>query len=208
MKSHPFLYLKPEKRNPLRAEASRKGHYRKYGTSKIAHGLFTVPYFVVRSWRSSALHNGRPSWFVSNLLRGWGTYNARPFDPLSKPRWRSVRQSTGCRCSCGKKRDREQSKRLVNWLTKCFFSVPASQNCTAAPCQHGARCLDNKNTTGFTCVCSSGYSGQRCEIAINQCASGPCKNGATCIDDVNNVTCTCAKGFTGIVLTNEAPPHG
>ncbi|CAH3017095.1 unnamed protein product [Porites evermanni] len=76
-------------------------------------------------------------------------------------------------------------------------AVPAAQNCTSAPCQHSARCLDNKNTSGFTCVCSSGYSGQRCEIAINQCASNPCQNGATCIDSVNNVTCTCAKGFTG-----------
>lgn len=47
------------------------------------------------------------------------------------------------------------------------------------------------------CSCRSGFTGQRCEININECASNPCANGSTCIDRINDYTCTCPPGYAG-----------
>lgn len=41
------------------------------------------------------------------------------------------------------------------------------------------------------------YSGDMCEINIDDCAGDPCHNGAYCLDGLNSFTCTCAPGFTG-----------
>lgn len=47
------------------------------------------------------------------------------------------------------------------------------------------------------CSCRAGFTGQRCEININDCSSNPCSNGGTCLDGVNDYTCSCAPGYTG-----------
>lgn len=47
------------------------------------------------------------------------------------------------------------------------------------------------------CSCRAGFTGQRCEININDCSSNPCANGGTCHDGVNEYTCSCAPGFSG-----------
>lgn len=47
------------------------------------------------------------------------------------------------------------------------------------------------------CSCRSGFTGQRCEININECAGNPCLNGGTCQDRINDYTCTCPAGYGG-----------
>lgn len=47
------------------------------------------------------------------------------------------------------------------------------------------------------CRCRAGFSGQKCEININDCARNPCSNGGTCHDLINDYTCTCLPGYSG-----------
>lgn len=47
------------------------------------------------------------------------------------------------------------------------------------------------------CRCRAGFSGQKCEININECARSPCSSGGTCHDLINDYTCTCLPGYTG-----------
>lgn len=47
------------------------------------------------------------------------------------------------------------------------------------------------------CSCRVGFTGQRCEININDCASNPCANGGTCYDRINDFVCSCAPGYEG-----------
>lgn len=47
------------------------------------------------------------------------------------------------------------------------------------------------------CSCRAGFTGQRCEININECAGNPCLNGGTCQDRINDYTCVCPAGYGG-----------
>lgn len=42
--------------------------------------------------------------------------------------------------------------------------------------------------------CLAGFSGQFCEIEVNECNSSPCLHGSTCEDHVNGYTCKCQQG--------------
>lgn len=42
--------------------------------------------------------------------------------------------------------------------------------------------------------CCSGFSGDMCQIDIDECSSTPCLNGAKCIDRPNGYDCECAEG--------------
>ena len=62
-------------------------------------------------------------------------------------------------------------------------------------CQNGGRCI---NTQGaYQCQCMSGWTGDNCEIDINECISAPCMNGGTCQNTLGSYMCTCQAGFTG-----------
>lgn len=56
------------------------------------------------------------------------------------------------------------------------------------------------------CSCRAGFTGQRCEININDCSSNPCANGGTCLDGVNDYTCSCAPGYGGRNCEPHAAP--
>ena len=38
------------------------------------------------------------------------------------------------------------------------------------------------------------FSGELCDVNIDECASQPCVNGATCQDGINSYTCQCSPG--------------
>ncbi|CAG2194976.1 Sushi, nidogen and EGF-like domain-containing protein 1 [Mytilus edulis] len=65
--------------------------------------------------------------------------------------------------------------------------------CDNQPCFNGGLCKaigDN-----FTCTCSPGFSGSRCEVSV--CDSNPCSNGGLCQVKGDTYKCTCDPGFSG-----------
>ncbi len=67
--------------------------------------------------------------------------------------------------------------------------------CDAAPCKNGASCTPKG--VSYTCACTAGFTGDTCEINIDDCASQPCAHGGSCTDGDNTYTCSCAAGFIG-----------
>lgn len=54
--------------------------------------------------------------------------------------------------------------------------------------------------------CMPGYTGQNCEIEINECQSHPCQNGGTCIDLVGHYICSCPPGTLGMQAHIQQKP--
>ncbi|XP_078054867.1 neurocan core protein [Mustelus asterias] len=78
-----------------------------------------------------------------------------------------------------------------------FFPIPdvESNPCQTNPCLHEGTCLSNR--TIYTCNCVPGFTGENCEIDIDECHSSPCENGATCVDGINSFTCLCLPSYAG-----------
>uniref|UniRef100_A0AAQ5XF31 Sushi, von Willebrand factor type A, EGF and pentraxin domain-containing protein 1 n=1 Tax=Amphiprion ocellaris TaxID=80972 RepID=A0AAQ5XF31_AMPOC len=68
-------------------------------------------------------------------------------------------------------------------------------SCLSNPCLNGGVCEDL--TGGYSCNCAVGFSGDSCEINIDECYSTPCLNGGSCLDAVNNFRCQCVEGYRG-----------
>eukprot|EP00062_Callorhinchus_milii_P022125 gi/632979600/ref/XP_007906559.1/ PREDICTED: aggrecan core protein [Callorhinchus milii] len=66
--------------------------------------------------------------------------------------------------------------------------------CQGSPCGAGV-CLVIDGT--FHCECPAGFSGENCEIEIDECHSSPCLNGATCIDGNDSFKCLCLPSYGG-----------
>ncbi|XP_075930971.1 protein crumbs homolog 2-like [Petromyzon marinus] len=67
--------------------------------------------------------------------------------------------------------------------------------CAAAPCAHGATCVDTFDS--FRCECAPGRRGDACEAEVDECASRPCANGATCRDLPGAYACECLPAYEG-----------
>ena len=46
-------------------------------------------------------------------------------------------------------------------------------------------------------ILSSGWTGARCQVNVDECLSEPCLNNGTCQDGVDGYTCLCPPGFRG-----------
>ncbi|RDD35931.1 Scavenger receptor cysteine-rich domain superfamily protein, partial [Trichoplax sp. H2] len=68
-------------------------------------------------------------------------------------------------------------------------------SCASYPCVHGT-CTSN-STGGYNCSCSYGWTGQQCQMSVNECASNPCSANATCIDQHTSYVCLCPDGYYG-----------
>ncbi|XP_052228764.1 uncharacterized protein LOC127842990 isoform X2 [Dreissena polymorpha] len=67
-------------------------------------------------------------------------------------------------------------------------------NCVSSPCLNG-NCTDELNA--FTCHCHAGFTGQQCEVDIDDCSANVCMNNASCMDEVTSYSCACSSAFTG-----------
>ena len=67
-------------------------------------------------------------------------------------------------------------------------------SCLNNQCQNGARCIPRFG--GYSCSCRPGFTGQLCDVNIDECSPNTCSHG-TCIDGVNDYTCQCDPGYTG-----------
>ncbi|KAI8429386.1 hypothetical protein MSG28_000030 [Choristoneura fumiferana] len=67
--------------------------------------------------------------------------------------------------------------------------------CLEQDCARGGRCADVRSS--YSCSCPPGYTGDYCEVDVNECESHECQNGATCRDDVAKYACECPDGFSG-----------
>ncbi|KAL6468052.1 hypothetical protein MHYP_G00237290 [Metynnis hypsauchen] len=84
-------------------------------------------------------------------------------------------------------------------------SSEAADRCS---CLHGGTCLPDGE--GFRCFCPQGYTGESCEIDVDDCLSNPCENGGTCIDKVDSFICLCLPSYSGDMCEKdtEGCEHG
>uniref|UniRef100_A0A8C6NH18 Delta-like protein n=1 Tax=Nothobranchius furzeri TaxID=105023 RepID=A0A8C6NH18_NOTFU len=155
-----------------------------------------------------------------NCKEGWGGLycNQGGFDPETNgPCFNGgtcVETDTdgySCRCpsgfmgsNCEKRIDRCSSSPCANGSGGTCAQQHCPCQCTPGQCvllanacllpSAGALCLDLGNR--LTCRCQQGFTGDRCEINVDDCASNPCRNAGTCVDGINSFTCTCTLGFS------------
>ncbi|KAM8960439.1 neurocan core protein, partial [Pelodytes ibericus] len=82
------------------------------------------------------------------------------------------------------------------WLVEDHTSAQGEpEPCSHNPCLHMGTCQSNGST--YSCLCHKGYTGENCEIDIDECLSNPCQNGGTCIDEINSFLCLCLPSYGG-----------
>uniref|UniRef100_A0A4W6DAU6 Neurocan core protein n=1 Tax=Lates calcarifer TaxID=8187 RepID=A0A4W6DAU6_LATCA len=85
--------------------------------------------------------------------------------------------------------------------TALFDAYLENNPCQTNPCLHGGSCLQEGD--GYSCYCPQGFSGESCEIDIDDCQSNPCQNGGTCIDEINSFVCLCLPSYGGATCEKD-----
>lgn len=78
---------------------------------------------------------------------------------------------------------------------------------THQPCVNGGIC-SNERPDEYSCACPEGFSGQNCEIGVNECTSSPCQNGGLCQNLADHFTCHCLLGWQGSLCEIPTPHLG
>ncbi|XP_031948310.1 neurocan core protein isoform X1 [Corvus moneduloides] len=89
-----------------------------------------------------------------------------------------------------------EERELLAWMGTGNASGHAPPDpCQNNPCLHGGTSRANGTVCG--CSCAPGFTGENCEIDIDDCLSSPCQNGGTCIDEINSFVCLCLPSYGG-----------
>ena len=75
--------------------------------------------------------------------------------------------------------------------------VEMYDTCQYNPCFNGARCVPSNTDQGFRCICTQGFTGDRCELQGLRCYPGACGPSGRCRDLSNGFTCICPMGRSG-----------
>lgn len=69
--------------------------------------------------------------------------------------------------------------------------------CSISPCVHG-EC--KTVTDNFLCDCELGWSGEHCDIDINECMRFPCEHDGNCTNTPGSYQCSCDSYHLGYFL--------
>ena len=70
--------------------------------------------------------------------------------------------------------------------------------CPQSRCGANGKCVVHDEANAVqACRCSPGYTGDACELEVNECQPNPCLHGGQCTDKLNAFECACAPGFMG-----------
>lgn len=101
----------------------------------------------------------------------------------------------------------------VSVLDVCGLSVVENFLLThvACDCTNGGSCVPAPGKPlgqgYYVCVCMPGYTGELCEVEIDECNSNPCLHG-TCADYLDGFQCTCRNGYQGVFCDEITPLPG
>ncbi|KAF6121258.1 protein S [Phyllostomus discolor] len=95
-----------------------------------------------------------------------------------------------------------QSSNAYTDLRSCVNAIP--NQCEPLPCNEDGyvSCKDGRGT--FTCICKSGWQGEKCESDINECKNPFNINGGCtqiCVNKPGSYHCSCKTGF--VLLSNK-----
>ncbi|XP_025023607.1 protocadherin Fat 2 [Python bivittatus] len=74
---------------------------------------------------------------------------------------------------------------------------PHTGACSSNPCLNDGLCSEVQDG-GYSCTCSTQFSGDHCEVADGLCEGNPCLHGGTCdLSEKGGYTCHCPEGYWG-----------
>ncbi|CAF5184865.1 unnamed protein product, partial [Rotaria magnacalcarata] len=82
--------------------------------------------------------------------------------------------------------------RMLTSTTSTVRSPYACNPLDSESCFHDGKCL--QTTHGYRCICKTGFTGNFCELNINECESNPCINDGICYDLESSYVCYCPDG--------------
>ena len=84
--------------------------------------------------------------------------------------------------------------------------------CATSPCLNSATCVKQSEERGaaleLTCACLPGYTGQHCEVNIDDCVGVACQAHHLCVDLVQGYECRCPRGYQGDNCTEDIDECG
>ncbi|XP_052332322.1 neurocan core protein-like isoform X1 [Oncorhynchus keta] len=148
---------------------------------------------------SSMVASPSISWVPTERAEEWGGEGLER-EPLEVPSEPPVEEETALSHSLGSglpsNMDEEGGRGAgFNQSNGTLDSAGEEEPCVTNPCVHEGKCLPQGK--GYSCYCPQGFTGENCEIDVDDCQSNPCLNGGTCIDKIDSFICLCLPSYAG-----------